>query len=229
APVNDFANVVDAASAAELDRIIRVLQAATGDVVVVATVETFAPYATIEEYAVQLFEKAGIGTRKADSGALVLLAVKDRRVRIEVGYGLEEFISDGFAGETIRGEMLPAFREGGYGRGLVAGTTRVIQRIARGRGVTLDNVALPARPQQQPQQGPPVWVIVIAILFFMLMNRYGGTGGGITPYGRRGRSTWSGWHGGLGGFGGGFGGGGGGGFGGFGGGRSGGGGASGGW
>ena len=229
APVNDFAKVIDAGSAAELDRIIRILQAATGDVVVVATVETFAPYATIEEYAVKLFEKAGIGTRKTDSGALVLVAVKDRRVRIEVGYGLEEFISDGFAGETIRTEMLPAFREGGYGRGLVAGTTRVVQRIARGRGVTLENVALPARPQRQPERGLPIGSIVIALIFLAMMSRFGGMGGGISPYGRRGgRSTWSGWHGGLGGFGGGFGGGGGG-FGGFGGGRSGGGGASGGW
>ena len=232
APVNDFAKVIDAASAAELDRIIRVLQTTTGDVVVVATIDTFAPYATIEEYALKLFERAGIGTRKADSGALVLLAVKDRRVRIEVGYGLEEFITDGFAGETIRTEMLPAFRESAYGRGLVAGTTRVIQRIARGRGVTLDNVAAPAaaRPQRQPEGGLPFGAILMALLIFALMSKYGGMGGGITPYGRRGgRSTWSGWHGGLGGFGGGFGGGGGGGFGGFGGGRSGGGGASGGW
>ncbi len=229
APVNDFAKVIDAGSAAELDRIIRVLQASTGDVVVVATVDTFAPYATIEEYAVRLFEKAGIGTRKTDSGTLVLLAVNDRRVRIEVGYGLEEFISDGFAGETIRTEMLPVFRAGGYGPGLVAGTTRVIQRIAKGRGVTLDNVALPVRPRRQPSGSPPPWTIIVIILFLALMNRFGGTSGGISPYGRRGRSTWSGWHGGLGGFGGGFGGGGGGGFGGFGGGRSGGGGASGGW
>jgi uncharacterized protein len=231
APVNDFAHVIDAASAAELDRIIRVLQTTTGDVVVVTTIETFAPYATIEEYAVKLFERAGIGARKTDSGALVLLAVKDRRVRIEVGYGLEEFISDGFAGETIRTEMLPAFREGAYGRGLVAGTTRVIQRIARGRGVTLENVAAPAaaRPQRESERGLPFGAILMALVILALMNRFGGMGGGVTPYGRRGRSTWSGWHGGLGGFGGGFGGGGGGGFGGFGGGRSGGGGASGGW
>src|SRR5688572_21842736 len=191
APVNDLARVIDAGSAAELDRIIRVLQTTTGDVVVVATVETFAPYATIEDYALKLFERAGIGARKTDSGALVLLAVKDRRVRIEVGYGLEEFITDGFAGETIRTEMLPAFREGAYGRGLVAGTTRVIQRIARGRGVTLENVATPApaRPQRE-SDGPPIGAILMALIIFALMSKYGGMGGGVMPYGRRGgRST----------------------------------------
>ncbi|HQX80505.1 MAG TPA: TPM domain-containing protein [Vicinamibacterales bacterium] len=235
APVNDFANVIDAGSAAELDRIIRVLQTTTGDVVVVATIDTFAPYATIEEYATRLFEKAGIGTRKADSGVLMLVAVQDRRVRIEVGYGIEEFITDGFAGDTIRTQMLPAFREGGYGPGLVAGATRVITRIAQGRGVTLPNVVAAARPRSEPNGGIPIGVVILFLVLFSLMGRFGGFGGlgGIAALllqNRRGRrSTWSGWHGGSGGFGGGFGGGGGGGFGGFGGGRSGGGGASGGW
>lgn len=235
APVNDFAKVIDAASAAELDRIIRSLQATTGDVVVVATVDTFAPYATIEEYATRLFEQAGIGTRKADSGVLMLVAVRDRRVRIEVGYGVEEFITDGFAGDTIRTQMLPAFREGGYGPGLVAGATRVILRIAEKRGVSLPNVAVAPRPRSQPNGGIPLGVLIVLVVLFALMGRFGGFGGlgglaGILLQSRRGRrSTWSGWHGGSGGFGGGFGGGGGGGFGGFGGGRSGGGGASGGW
>ncbi len=234
APVNDFAGVIDAASAAELDRIIRVLQTTTGDVVVVATIDSFVPYATIEEYATRLFEQAGIGTRKADSGVLMLVAVRDRRVRIEVGYGIEEFITDGFAGDTIRTQMLPAFREGAYGPGLVAGATRVITRIAQGRGVTLPNVAVAARPRSQPNGGIPIGVVVAFLVLFSLIGRFGGFGGlgglaALLLQSRRGRrSTWSGWHGGSGGFGGGFGGGGGG-FGGFGGGRSGGGGASGGW
>ncbi len=234
APVNDIANVVDATSAAELDRLITVLQATTGDVVVVATIDTFAPYATIEEYATRLFEQAGIGTRKADSGVLMLVAVRDRRVRIEVGYGIEEFITDGFAGDTIRTQMLPAFREGGYGPGLVAGVTRVIMRIAQGRSVTLPNVAVAPRAtsQRQADGGLSPGTLVVMVLLFLLIGRFGGFGGlaGVLLQNRRGRrSTWSGWHGGSGGFGGGFGGGGGGGFGGFGGGRSGGGGASGGW
>jgi uncharacterized protein len=133
--------------------------------------------------------------------------------------------------QTIRTDMLPAFRDGRYGPGLVAGTTRVIERIARGRGVTLENVALPAaRQPRAPDGGPSIGTIVLILLVLVMMSRFGGMGGSVLPSGRRGgRSTWSGWHGGLGGFGGGFGGGGGGGFGGFGGGRSGGGGASGGW
>jgi uncharacterized protein len=239
--VNDFAGVVDRASATELDRRIRTLQQATGDVVVVATVKTFAPYATIEEYALRLFETAGIGTKSADNGLLIVLAVDERRVRIEVGYGLEEFVTDGFAGEAIRRDMLPEFRAGRYGLGLLNGATSVIHRIAERRGVTLENMPAP-QPRSQPT-GPPnsAWTLVIvALIWLLLSRRLGRRRGG---WHRRG-GPWSGWWGGMGGFGGGpFGGGFGrsggfgggrrsggfGGFGGFGGGRSGGGGASGGW
>src|SRR5580765_7422252 len=100
-PVNDFAHVFSPAVSAELDRRIRALQAASGDVVVVATVPSIAPFASIDDYAVKLFEKAAIGKKNSDNGLLILLALQERRVRIEVGYGLEEFITDGYSGETI--------------------------------------------------------------------------------------------------------------------------------
>jgi uncharacterized protein len=234
-PVSDLANVIDDGTEAELDKRIRALQTATGDAVVVVTVPTFAPFASIEEYAARLFEKAGIGERNKDNGVLLVLAVSDRRVKIEVGYGLEEFVPDGYAGDVLRRVMLPPFREGDYGGGMLAGATTLIQRIADRRGVTLQDIPRPAR-ERRSERGTPsgFGAIVFAIfVFIMIMGRLQRKLGG----GRRFRgggpmwpgSTWSGWSGGGGGFGGGFGGGGGGGFGGFGGGRSGGGGASGGF
>lgn len=143
APVNDLANVIDAASAREMDRRIRALQAATGDAIIVATVPTFQPYATIEEYAVKLYEKAGIGAKGKDNGALILVAVNDRRARIEVGYGLEGTLTDGYCGDVIRTAMLPAFRKNDYGEGLLEATTQVINRVAAERGVTLQDVPAP--------------------------------------------------------------------------------------
>ena len=83
APVNDFANVIDAASASELDRRIRALQAATGDVVVVATVPTFQPYGDIDEYAVKMFENGGAGHRRnaaRTTACSSCVAVEDRKV-----------------------------------------------------------------------------------------------------------------------------------------------------
>jgi len=236
-PVNDFAGVIDKDSAAELERRIVALERATKDAVVVATVRTMAPYGSIEEYATKLYERAGIGQKATDNGVLVVLAVAERQVRIEAGYGLEEFITDGFSGETIRQEMLPEFRAGRYGAGLLAGTTRIIRRIAERRGVALSDLPqAPAVRSDPPEESFP-WVFVAIVLIMFAARIIGRLTGLSRPRRRGGRGGgWSGWSGGVGGFGGGgfgggsFGGGsGGGGFGGFGGGSSGGGGASGRW
>jgi uncharacterized protein len=237
-PVNDLGGVIDAASADQLDRTIRALQAASGDVIVVATVKSLGTY-SIEEYAVRMFKSSGIGAADKDNGALILVAVDDRKVRIEVGYGLEEFITDGYAGDVIRTHMLPAFREGQYGPGLVEATRTIAWRIADARGITIDE-ARPVEPQRNnSDDGSPggistLFVFIAIWLLIQWINRKSGGGSGLNR--RGGRGTWSGWSGGVGGFGGGFGSGGfsgggfgGGGFGGFGGGSSGGGGASGGW
>jgi uncharacterized protein len=235
--------VIDEASERELERRILALKQATGDVVIVATVPTFQPYGDIKEYAVKMFENRGkgIGERSKDNGLLVVVAVDDRKVSIEVGYGLEPYVTDGFAGQTIREAILPPFRQGRYGEGLLAGTTRLVNRIAEQRGVELQNV--PRAPEPARVRGPqsgrgrfPVGLVVFIILLLIVMSSR------RRRRRRWGRGPWSGWNSGVGPFGGGFGGGGfgggfggfgggggGGGFGGFGGGRSGGGGASGGW
>jgi uncharacterized protein len=240
-PVNDFAQVLDPSQEAEIKRMAATLKAATGDIVYVVTAETFAPYGSIQEYAVKLFENhgRGIGEKGKDNGLLMVLAVKDRQVWIEVGYGLEGFITDGFSGETSRQYMVPYFRKNEYGEGLRVGVQRVIARIAQGRNVSLDNVHAPSAPQTQRQsRGGRIpfglYVFIAIVLLNVLTN---GFGGGRRRRGRWGGGGWSGWSGGVGGFGGGGGswgggfggGGGGGGFGGFGGGRSGGGGGGASW
>jgi uncharacterized protein len=243
APVNDFAQVIDSRSAAQIDQLSRALQKASGDVVVVATVQTIEPYGDIREYAVKLFENhgRGIGVKGKDNGLLILLAVKERKVWVEVGYGLEEWITDGYSGETSRQYMVPQFRNGNYGLGLLAGTARIVNRIAQARQVTLEGVA---RQRDAPPDGAAsLWHFFPILIFIaiLIISRIGGGRGG------RGRglplwalgSTWSGWSSGVGSFGGGFGGRGGfgggggggfgGGFGGFGGGGSGGGGGGASW
>ena len=234
-PVDDFANVIDAQSAQTMEALIRSLQQASGDVVIVATVPTFKPYGDIREYAVKMFENhgRGIGQRGKDNGVLILLAVNDRQVWIEVGYDLEQFVTDGFAGETSRQYMAPEFRRGNYGPGLLAGLSRIVSRIAQGRNVTLQGV----RPEREraPNTGSGGTLIVALFILFIVLNMLGRTRRRRGFYGGWGTGGWSGWNSGVGPFGGGgWGGGGGGGFGGggfggFGGGRSGGGGGGAGW
>jgi uncharacterized protein len=233
--INDFAGVLDPDSTRTLDALIRSLHGASGDVVVVATVDTIAPYADAKEYAVKMFENRGrgIGDTDRDNGLLVLVAVKERRVEIEVGYDLEQFITDGFAGETIRQSIAPEFRRGDYGAGLLAGVGRIVGRIAEGRNVSL----LGAPVRRDRQRGRPLGIggVLLLIVFILVMKAIGGTLGGGRRRRHWGGSGWSGWSSGVGSFGGGFRGGGfggggfGGGFGGFGGGSSGGGGGGGSW
>jgi len=228
-PVNDFAQVIDASSAAALDEMIRSLKNASGDVVVVATVPTIAPYGDIREYANKLFENhgRGIGDKGKDNGLLILLAVNERKVWVEVGYTLEQWVTDGFAGETSRLYMVPQFRDGDYGGGLRNGAARIITRIAEGRNVVLQGVPRVT----QPQTGTPIPISGLILLFIaiLVLSRIGG--GPRSGVRRWGASPWSGWSSGVGPFGGGGGGGGGfgGGFGGFGGGSSGGGGGGASW
>jgi len=241
-PVNDFANVVDPESARQMDALIRSLQRASGDVVVVATVDTFQPYGTIDEYAVKMFENRGrgIGEKGRDNGLLIVLALKDRRVKVETGYELEQFVTDGLAGEISRDDMAPRFQQGNYGAGLLAGVQRIVGRIAQGRNVTLQGVpqeTQTVRRRRASGGGAIIWLFIAFIVLRAIV-------GGMRRGSRRGPPGWggpgwSGWNsgvgpfigrrGGFGGFGGGGFGGGGGGFGGFGGGRSGGGGGGAGW
>jgi uncharacterized protein len=228
APVNDFAHVIDPASAAQMDALSRALKAASGDVVVVATVPTIEPYGDVREYAVKLFENhgRGIGDKGKDNGLLIVLALKERRVWVEVGYALEQWITDGFAGETSRLVMTPEFREGRYGNGLRLGMARIVGRIAQGRGVTLQGVEVPREARRGGGTSIPGGVILLVFLAILALSRIGGGRGSGPRY--WGGGGWSGWSSGVGGFGGG-GGGFGGGFGGFGGGSSGGGGGGSSW
>jgi uncharacterized protein len=239
-PVNDFAHVIDAQSTASIDRKIRELKAATGDVIVVATIDTFAPYADIREYAVKMFENRGhgIGDKGKDNGLLVLLAVKDRKVWAEVGYDLEQFVTDGYAGEVSRTAMAPAFARGDYGGGLFAGVNQFAARIAQARGVTLTGAPPPAEGNGRSGGLPFSPGIIVLLIIWMLIVSRTSRRSRLMRRGRRwGGGPWSGWNSGVGPFGGGggfggggFGGGGfGGGFGGFGGGRSGGGGGGASW
>jgi uncharacterized protein len=234
-PVNDFAKVIDPSSAAAIDSVSRSLERASGDVIVVATVDSYAPYADIREYAVKLFENGGrgIGQRGRDNGLLVVLAVKEREVWVEVGYDLEQFITDGYAGETSRLYMAPEFRRGQYGAGLLAGVSRIASRIAERRNVTLQGVPRERR-DEAPMEVPGALLLTLFILF-IAFNAFLGRTRRRRRFGRYWGGGPTGWNSGVGPFGGGFGrvggpgGGFGGGFGGFGGGRSGGGGGGAGW
>ncbi len=228
--VNDFAHVLDQNTIAQMSDIcLQVDQKAHAQIAVV-TINSL-DGSDIESFAVDLFKEWGIGSKATDHGVLILYAIRDRRARVEVGYGLEPILPDGKVGGFQR-EAIPLMQAGDYNSALLLVTTRIANVIATDAGVQLTN-AQPRAPTQRVREpdggisigGIILFVIVVviilatplrSILFWLLFSQiFGGRGGG--GYGG----------GGFGGGGSGFGGGGG--FGGFGGGSSGGGGASSSW
>jgi len=193
----------------------------------------------IEDVANRLFREWGIGKKGKDEGLLLLFAVRDRKDRAEIGYGLEPIVTDADAGAILRG-IRPILRQGNYGGAIFAAAQELGNQIAQAKGVDLGPVTRVRRERSVPQRGIP-WPVLIGGFFLLMwiIGRFSGGGSGGGRFGggsgfltgmilgnMMGRG--SGWGGG--GFGGyDSGGGGGGGFGGFGGGDSGGGGASSGW
>ncbi len=226
--VSDFARVVDPRSRAALERYCARLEKATGVELALVTIDTL-DGEPVEDVANALFRAWGIGKKGTNEGLLLLLAIRDRRHRLEVGYGLEAILPDGYAGSVLR-EMRPALREGRYGDALSAAAHTLGTRIAAAKGVQLDAQDLPPRRPPPAAEGIP-WPVLVGAGVLLLLLLLGG-GGSILPWLLIG-SAMRHRGGGFGSSGGGFGGydsaGGFGGFGGFGGGDSGGGGASSSW
>jgi len=219
--VNDFANAVSQEYRDKLSGLIGELEEKTGTEIAVVTVTSIAPYDE-RSYARMLFDSWKPGKKGKDNGVLILLAVKERRWRIETGYGVEGILPDGLCGEIGRNYMVPYFKSGNYGEGLYRGVAAVAGIIAKDAGVTLsistENAALQTKGRAS---NIDTVIYVIFILMFLLFTYLPM----IVRY-RKGYYSSGGWGGGF--IGGGFGGGGFGG-GGFGGGGGGGGGAGGGF
>jgi uncharacterized protein len=232
--VNDYAGLLDPGAVQQLESKLVAYDDSTSTQIAIVLVKTL-DGRPIEETALSIYRSWGIGNKKTSNGVLILAAIDDKQIRIEVGYGLEGAIPDITANQIIRNDIAPNFRSGDYYQGLDKAAESLIQaakgeykapegygKRKKSRGGGLGNII-----------GGIVIIIIIAV--FAGRGRGGGGGGGymsrkgygdvLTPFiigsllgGGRGGGGGGGWSGG-----------GGGGFGGFGGGSSGGGGASGSW
>ena len=194
--VNDFANVLDAGTKQQLETILLNFEKRSGAQIAVVTVPSLNDR-PVEDYANELFRAWGIGAKSGehkDKGALLLIAPKDRKSRLEVGYGLEGDLPDGLAGEMLR-RMRPYFQQQQWSQGLTIGVRTLVDTLAQKWNISVEGidrqyVYAPA-PQAAPSGGEVaggVICLIIAILIFIflifLLTRRGGGGGG-----RR-----SGWH-----------------------------------
>ena len=207
--VNDFANVMTKDNIRQLDGLIYQLKEKTTAEMAVVTLNSLDGY-PIEDVGLEIGRSWGVGTSGKDNGLVIVVAPNDRKMRIEVGYGLEGFLTDAHAGRIRDGYMLPYFKQGDYNQGIVNGTVACAQAIAKGYGVKLStNYNLPEPVPASEEFG--LFHLIFLIIFITLCIKYpdfmlgfvlGNLLGG-------GRNSDSGFGGGFGGFGGGgFGGGG---------------------
>jgi uncharacterized protein len=241
--VADYANVIDAASERQIDGWLTELEQKTGAQVVVLTVDTTHGQ-DIESFTLEVGEQWKLGRRGVDNGVLVCMALKERRARVEVGYGLEGVLPDVWCHRMEQQFFVPNFKRGDYARGLLDGAVAIANQIADSQSVQLSGVPATRVRARGPGHGgiggtcSSLFFILIIIALLSGWSRRRGRyyrtwGGGGLFYGMLlgsmlgGMGRRSSWGGGFGGFGGGgFGGGS---FGGGGGGSFGGGGASCGW
>ena len=209
--VNDFAQVLNRMELNKLETMLVSYNDSTSTQITVVTVQSLGGY-EIADYANKLYEAWGIGQKSKNNGLLILLSMEERAVRMEVGYGLEDRLTDALSRRIIERDMVPNFRSGDYAGGLYAASKSVIQVL-----------------EGEKQVPGSLIIILIVVILIIIVNSKNGGGQSFSGKGRAGyQPPFFFPMGGGGGFGGGFGGGGGG-FGGFGGGMSGGGGASGRW
>lgn len=133
--VVDLAGVIDRGAFIRINDLLHSLEQSTRWQVIVLTVQSTADR-SIEEFALAAAEKWKLGRRGEDSGVLLLIAVRDRKYRFEVGYGAEAILTDGFCGELGRQYLVPAFRKNRYGEGVELALLAMQERIRTSLGVS---------------------------------------------------------------------------------------------
>ena len=222
APVLDTANVLGSSTVAQLNEILGQVRQGSGVQLSVLTVPSLEGL-SVEEYAIDVASQWKLGQSKTDRGLLLLVAPTERRVRIEVGYGLEGELTDLQSGRIVNDVMVPYFKSGDWDSGVSAGVLSILKVVAP---EALESLKLAApEPQRRAKSGGRGISLFVAFFLFMLFFRlFSGRGGGRGGGGRaasafllggllgsgRGRSgfggggsSWGSWGGGGGGFGGG--------------------------
>jgi uncharacterized protein len=231
--VNDYTGTLSQDQIYQLEQKLVAFDDSTSTQIAVVLIQSVGVY-DISDYTVRLAEAWDVGQKGKNNGLVLLAALKDRKVSIQTGYGLEGALPDAITKRIIENEIKPSFREGNYYAGLDKATDAIIA-YTKGEYKNDDARARPAKESGKF----PVGLIILIIIIIVVISKKGGGGKGGQIIGSRGGSNLFWWtlmsgmggRSGGGGFGGGHGGfgGGGGGFGGFGGGSFGGGGSSGSW
>jgi uncharacterized protein len=172
--VVDQANILSAETESAVANTSNSLEAKTTNQLVVATLASLQGQ-TIEDFGYQLGRQWGIGRAGKNNGILLIVAPKERAVRIEVGYGLEGTITDAVSRGIIEQEILPRFRNDDYNGGVRAGVTTIAQ-ILMGDANTASRLTEVGARKVVPQRGNWNWMFILFVVaFFILPRLFGGS------------------------------------------------------
>jgi len=196
---NDYAGIVAAGTAQSLNAELVQFERDTSNQIVVAIYPHLQSDSSIEDYTVRVAQAWGVGQKDRKNGAVLFIFSQDRKLRIQVGYGLEGVLPDATCKQIIANELTPHFRTGDYAGGVTAGVHAMLA-AARGEYHGTGRTVADRRPGNANGLNP-VAIIVLVLVFvaWSVVRRRGSA-----VYGRRGRFiTYGGWGGGGGSFGGG--------------------------
>lgn len=165
--VVDQANLLDTATEQALTEKLAALEASSTDQLVVVTVNSLQDQ-EIEEYGYQLGRAWGIGQKENDNGALLIVAPNDRKVRVEVGYGLEPILTDAFSSQVIRNDILPSFRDGDYQAGVIKGVDALIAQLSLDPAEAQARAQAAAAEQADTKGESIIPLVIIAALFLFI-------------------------------------------------------------
>jgi uncharacterized protein len=183
---NDYANVVSSQTADALNQKLVDFEKTTSSQVVVATFGTMQSSSSVEDYVHRIFQAWQIGQKNRNNGVLLAVFVKERKLRIEVGYGLEGALPDAIVKRIIEDEISPHFKRGNFDAGLSAGVNAILQAT---RGEYKGSGRLRGSDRRQPPATFATFVVFIIFLAVVpLLLRAARRG---TVYGRSGRRRYS--------------------------------------
>jgi uncharacterized protein len=186
--VVDDANILDPAQRAALTQKLAELEAKSTDQVVVVTLKSLQG-TSIEDYGYQLGRDWQIGQKDKNNGVLLIVAPNERKVRIEVGYGLEGTLTDLVSNFIIQNSILPRFRANDYPGGITRGVDDIIQ-VLTGDAEEWKQRAAKQRPDVTPDWVAIVLIIIVIFIFFMVFSMMSNASRTQPGARRRGRSPW---------------------------------------
>lgn len=172
-PVYDGAGILSPATVGQLDQQLRAYNVQTGRAIIVATVPSLGG-TSIESYATTLYtDRWGIGGAERDAGLLLLIAPNERKMRIEVGYGLHGYFGGIMAGRVINDVIAPRFKEGNFDAGVTDGVAAILAHLAKAPedAITIEEAAKAAQSQKNRSDGGfPFGVLIwLAFMFFFFV------------------------------------------------------------